>query len=128
MYQLGSASMNVDVADATLRRAAPGDVAMIEGLLSTADLPPDGGREALGAFVGMAAGARVVAAAGLESYGAALILRSVVVVPEARGRGLGRRLVAERLAHAAATGATDAYLLATTAEAFFGRIGFAAIH
>ena len=69
----------------------------------------------------------VIAAAGVERYDAAVLVRSVVVAANARGRGLGARLVDERLRTAARGGVTDAYLLTTTAEAFFGRLAFATI-
>ena len=39
----------------------------------------------------------------------------------------GGRLVAERLSSAARGGAADAYLLTTTAEAFFARLAFTTI-
>jgi amino-acid N-acetyltransferase len=119
--------MNVDLDGATIRRAAPEDAAAIELLLVAAGLPPDGVREALRGFAVVSAGETVVAAAGLERYDDAVLLRSVVVAPGARGAGLGRRLVEERLALAALRGATAAYLLTTTAEEFFGALGFAPV-
>lgn len=65
--------------------------------------------------------------AGLEVYGADALLRSVVVDPLRRRAGAGRVIVEAALAEARALGATRAYLLTTSAQAYFARLGFAAI-
>ena len=69
----------------------------------------------------------VVAFAGLELYGADALLRSLVVAPALRRAGLGRAVVAATLFEARELGATRAYLLTTSAKAYFERLGFAAI-
>jgi amino-acid N-acetyltransferase len=69
----------------------------------------------------------VVAVAGLESYGASALLRSVAVSPEWRGSGLGRQLVDRLLTEAREQGIQDIYLLTTTAEHYFPRLGFGCI-
>ncbi len=116
--------MNVDV---SIDRADLDDLGAMEQLLTAAELPVEGVREALAGFVVARDAGAVIAAAGVERYDAAVLVRSVVVAANARGRGLGTRLVDERLRTAARGGATDAYLLTTTAEAFFGRLAFATI-
>jgi amino-acid N-acetyltransferase len=113
--------MNVDVA---VGRAGAGDLAALERLLRDAALPTDGVRELLDGFAVVRDRAEVLAAAAVERYGAAVLLRSVVVAPAARGRGLGARVVEQRLTAAARAGASDAYLLTTTAEPFFSHLGF----
>src|SRR3954447_3198108 len=115
--------MNVDV---SVDRATAADVAALEQLLSGEGLPIDGVRAVLDGFLLVRDGGGVLAAAAVERYGAAVLLRSVVVAPPARGRGLGARVVEQRLAAAARAGASDAYLLTTTAEPFFTRLGFSA--
>ena len=67
---------------------------------------------------------RPVGFGGFELCGAHALLRSMVVLPGMRGRGLGRSLAERVLEHARLAGATDAYLLTTTAESFFERTGF----
>src|SRR4029079_2377537 len=52
---------------------------------------------------------------------------SLVVAPEARGCGLGARLVDERLMDGAREGAGGAYLLTRAAEPFLARLGLVAI-
>jgi amino-acid N-acetyltransferase len=61
---------------------------------------------------------------GVELHGDSALLRSLVVTPLARSRGLGRALVsaAERCARSA--GASDIYLLTSTAEPFFTSLGY----
>lgn len=64
---------------------------------------------------------------GYELLGKDVLVRSVVVSPERRNAGLGREIVALLLREAAAAGATQAFLLTTTARTFFERVGFAVI-
>lgn len=62
--------------------------------------------------------------AGIELYGNAALLRSVVVVPEFKGRGYGAALVAETLEQARAVQLQEAWLLTTTAAGFFEHLGW----
>lgn len=110
-----------------MRNARADDQKAIERLLVDADLPTEGVADALADAVVAERDGRVVAVAALEPYGEAALLRSVVVDPALRGAGLGRTLVEERLAHAAAAGIDEVYLLTTTAEGFFAGLGFARI-
>jgi amino-acid N-acetyltransferase len=62
--------------------------------------------------------------AGLELYGTEALLRSLVVGENARGNGLGSTLVEHAEQYAATKGVRSVYLLTTTAEAFFKRLGY----
>ena len=64
---------------------------------------------------------------GFEPYGPDALLRSVVVVPQMRGTGTGRAIAGAQLSEMRQAGIQDAYLLTTTAEGFFTRLGFAEI-
>lgn len=66
--------------------------------------------------------------AGLELYGGSAILRSVAVAERLRGTGLGRRLTEEAIALARRKGVRRLYLFTMTAQSFFERFGFRAIH
>jgi amino-acid N-acetyltransferase len=68
---------------------------------------------------------RIVGAAGLDVFGPDALLRSVAVIPELRGRGIGADLVARREAAARVAGVGTIYLLTTTADGFFRRLGYA---
>jgi len=69
---------------------------------------------------------RVVGVAGLEVHGGDGLLRSVAVDPAYRGQSLGTRLVAAAMERAALLRLRDVYLLTTSAERWFARLGFAA--
>lgn len=64
---------------------------------------------------------------GFESYGRDALLRSVVVVPEHQGEGLGTEIAWQLLGLARGKGAERAYLLTTTAGGFFSQLGFAEV-
>jgi len=119
----------------TLRPARAEDRAAAEALLAQLELPlagldacfstswvADEADERDGAGTG-----GLVGLAGVELYPDGALLRSVAVHPAWRGTGLGRSLVARALETARAAGARDAYLLTTTAERWFPRLGFAPI-
>lgn len=74
-----------------------------------------------------AAEGRVVGCVGLELLPPAALLRSLAVTPDLRGRRLGGQLVARALLEARRLGARDVWLLTTTAEGYFHRLGFRAI-
>ena len=61
---------------------------------------------------------------GLEVHGNYGLLRSVVVNPERREKGVGSAIVEEMKAIARTSGLTDLYLLTTTAPLFFEKTGF----
>lgn len=61
---------------------------------------------------------------GVELYGANALLRSLVVQPSHRSRGLGAALVRHAEDFARKNGSASMYLLTTTAEAFFKRCGY----
>ena len=62
--------------------------------------------------------------AGFEQYGEDVLIRSVVVPPEARKGDIGSGIVPLLLFRALKTGARRAYLITTSAAPFFARLGF----
>src|SRR5262245_50238978 len=60
---------------------------------------------------------------GLEIHGDDALMRSVVTLPPLRGRGLGRRIVLALEAEALMLKCSDVWLLTTTAQDFFGKLG-----
>jgi amino-acid N-acetyltransferase len=110
-----------------IERAKIGDWPAVRGLLSEAGLPLEGAAEAFASGVVVRDGDRVIGCAAIEPYESAALLRSVAVAPDRRGTGVGTGLVraAEDLAHDG--GASTLILLTETAEAWFVRLGYAAI-
>jgi N-acetylglutamate synthase-like GNAT family acetyltransferase len=114
---------------ARVRDAAPADLPAVLALLAEAGLPAHGVAEAFADFVVAESGDhhRLVGAAGLELHGGHALLRSVVVANATRGTGVGAALVDAALERARRRGCSDVYLLTTTAEGWFPRLGFARI-
>lgn len=104
------------------------DLLTLRELLSAANLPVEGVDGLIPDFIvvrpGNDAGAAPVAAGAVEPCGEAGLLRSVVVHPDARGRGLGRMVTDALIEQAISRRVTALYLLTETAESFFSRIGF----
>ena len=120
----------VDLADGrcvTLRRATAADVGSVGRLLASQALTQAGVPEWIAQFWVAEDGGSVVGVAGLEVYGTAALLRSVAVDPAWRGTGLGRLVTERALDDARSAGATEVFLLTTTAEDYFPRVGFAAV-
>jgi amino-acid N-acetyltransferase len=99
----------------------PGFLAALEAAgLPTDDL--DGG----GRFFAAAVDGRPVAFGGLEGAGPDQLLRSVVVPAGLRGGGHGRRLAEALTRQAGLDGAERLWLLTTSADPFFARLGWQA--
>jgi N-acetylglutamate synthase-like GNAT family acetyltransferase len=107
-----------------IRPARAPDLAAIEALLSAAKLPVEGVAEHLGSFLVLHDGRGIRGAVGIEPYGDAALLRSVVVAPDERGRGRGVLLTTRAIEDARVRGARAVFLLTTTAAGFFPRFGF----
>jgi thioredoxin type arsenate reductase len=110
-----------------IERATPADVPAVEALLAAAGLPLEGAAEALALGVVAREHVTVVAAAAIERYGDAGLLRSVVVARAHRGSGVGRAIVAASEDLARSEGIRDLYLLTETAVDWFPRLGYAVV-
>ena len=64
---------------------------------------------------------------GLELYESVALLRSLAVISKCRGRGCGTALVAQAELFAGSQGVREIYLLTTTAQGFFERLGYARV-
>jgi len=108
-----------------LRSALRSDLEPVKELLREAGLPTDGVEDQFPAQykVATAAGS-VVGVAGLELHGNVGLLRSLVVLSEVRGAGVGTSLVRDRTEFARALGLSQVFLLTTTAAGYFERLGF----
>ena len=107
-----------------VRAASAADRPAIERLLSDLQLPVVGVEEWISEFWVAESGRKIVGVAGIELYGEGALLRSVAVDPAWRSGGLGRTLVDRALDAARDSGARVVFLLTTTAEKYFPRLGF----
>jgi amino-acid N-acetyltransferase len=107
-----------------IQPAQPSDLPAVHRLLETQHLPVDGIDEHVSTMVVAKQGSEVVGAAAVELYADGALLRSVVVDPIVQGQGLGHRLSEAALGIAKARGTRTAFLLTTSAETFFPKLGF----
>lgn len=113
--------------DATeIRPARTSDLPAAVALVEQAGLPVEGFPEHLDHALVATDATGIVGCVELEIHEGSALLRSLVVAPGQRGRGLGERLTLEALHLASSLGAGDVYLLTETASEFFPRFGFAA--
>lgn len=111
----------------SLRRAVPADHETVAAFLRDLELPTDGVSQWLDQFWVAEHQGRVVGVAGMERYGDSGLLRSVAVTQEWRGTGVGRTLVDRVLEEGRTAGVREVYLLTTTAEHYFPRLGFVCV-
>lgn len=111
-------------ASPVVRAATLEDRGGIERLLTARNLPTAGVPEHLDRFVVAVRASVLLGCAGVEQHGEVGLLRSVAVMEDAGGRGLGRVLVRAALERARAHGVRELYLLTTTAAGYFPRFGF----
>jgi phosphinothricin acetyltransferase len=112
------------MSDVRIERANAADWEEVARLLELSKLPLAGAREHLASFRVAREGAAIVAVAGYEARGDAVLLRSFAVAPSHRGSRLGAMLLGRLESDAREAGARAAYLLTTTAGEYFIRHGF----
>lgn len=99
-----------------------------ETLLTAAALPIADLRDARETtFFGVRDAGRLVAITGVEVHGDVGLLRSLAVDQDRRGGGLGHALVLYAEEWSRRRGLSALYLMTTTAEAFFARLGYKTI-
>lgn len=102
-----------------------GDDADLIEALQNAGLPTDDLSETAGRFFAYATlGGEHVGYGGFERTGTAVLVRSLLVRPSARHRGVGGGMLALLLRRAFDDGGREAWALTTTAVSFFERSGF----
>ena len=107
--------------------ASSADLGPIRALLEASGLPTSDLASAAPQFVAFRHAGQIVAAGALEHFGSAALLRSVVVAPDQRSRGLGRHITCELERLAQNSGVTELFLLTQTASDFFKRQGYRVI-
>ena len=110
--------------DMTIRSATSADDPTVRDLLDGAHLSPASVGTGRTSFFLAEAGGNVVGTAGLETFGADALLRSVAVPEHWRNRGIGAALVDAVIDAARRSRMRRMFLLTETADVFFSRRGF----
>lgn len=99
----------------------------IISLLQSQNLPSEDLPAVLNDFYVVVDEQQLVGLIGMERYGGSGLLRSMVVHPDHRNKGIAESLVMQLEEDAKATGVTDMYLLTETADKYFARKGYSTI-
>lgn len=113
--------------DITIAPATAADLPEIKTILQSMGLPLAGVDEHWKTFVIARREGKPVGCGGAEAYPFAALLRSIAVLPEFRGKGLGRQIVRQLIDRLASRGVREFYLLTTDAEEYFRKRGFKTI-
>ena len=103
------------------------DLAAVRAMLSAAGMITDGLEWPPACYLVAYFGTQAVGVIGVEPSLDAALIRSVYVIGEMRGRGIGAELIAAARKAAHTRGARSLYLFSTDAGAFFQRVGFVPI-
>ena len=108
-----------------VQELGPSDGPSIRSLVEASGLPSGDLDQPHIRFLGSRDEAGLAGVVGLELFGETGLLRSLAVRSDLRGVGLGGQLVRAAEDAAISQGATNLFILTTTAETFFGRRGYA---
>lgn len=107
-----------------LRGARPADLAAIDALIMSEHLPAFRTADFLDTFWVLEEGGKLLGCVGLEVYGEAALLRSVITSPVLRGQGYGDVLVEKASDEARRRGVKRLYLFTMDKAPFFARFAF----
>lgn len=107
-----------------LRKANPADLPRVKSLLAAAKLPLDGLVDHQDRLWVLEQDGDVVGAIAFEAYRGAGLLRSLVVDPVHRGKGLGKQLIEAGLGEMRRAGMRHAYGLTTTIPGLLAKSGW----
>jgi amino-acid N-acetyltransferase len=110
-----------------LRDLTDTDLARARALLASCDLPTDDLDDPEIALTGAFDGGTMLGVIGLQMCGDTGLLRSLAVDPGYRDRGVARMLCDRVFESAGRRAMTALWLLTTTADAYFTRLGFQAV-
>lgn len=109
------------------RKALQSDLARIESILKDSKLPYDDCKSHIHNFVVLEKDEIIIGIGGCELYNEVALLRSIAVVEEYRGKGLGNAIFLRIKDYIKAQRVKTIYLLTETAEAYFKGLGFAIV-
>jgi amino-acid N-acetyltransferase len=108
----------------TIRPAMAADYKQLVSLLQEENLPIVDIDKRLPHFFVAVEDPIIVAAIGMEYYGEAALLRSMITAAAYRGRGLASELIDTLFEYAREKGVRSIYIVTTTAEKYFLQKGF----
>jgi amino-acid N-acetyltransferase len=115
--------------DLNLVKAGTGDLRTIKQILDSCQLPSSDITDLhLKHFYILKKDNEAMGIVGLEIYENHGLLRSLATREEMRGRGFGKRLVNQIEEYAREQNVDEIYLLTTTAEDFFAKLGYASVN
>ena len=107
-----------------IRPATSSDYPQVCQLLESESLPTVDLPKELSHFFVRTEKEDIIGAIGIELYGGAALLRSMVVVPSFRNKGIASELIDELTLEVKKEHVHSLFLITNTAEAFFSRKGF----
>lgn len=110
-----------------LQFASSKNLLELQELLKSADLPNEDIEEHIHNFVLIREGQDLIGCIGLEIHGEIALLRSLAVAENHQNKGWGHILTKEILKYSTQKQIQKVFLLTTTAERFFARLGFSQI-
>ncbi len=105
----------------------PLDFEMLTAFLAEAGLPANDLPEGLPHFFKAEIRDELAGTVGLEIYGRFALLRSLAVAEKFRNRQTGKKLYNAAVSHALENGVGKLFLITTTADRYFARLGFVII-
>lgn len=114
----------------TLQRAEAASLPLLKNLLASENLPTEDLNADMQLFYSLAGSPNdqeILTCGGYEQYGNIGLLRSVAIHPKNQGKGIGKQWMRLLLEKGQELGLEEIYLLTTTAEGFFQKIGFTTI-
>ncbi len=109
------------------RLATTADRPALIDLLTQVDLLTDDLPDDLSTFTMAFDDDKLVGAAGVEVFGTTALLRSVAVSPAYQNKHIGRQIIESSLKIADDQGVNMLYLITTTADRYFKRLGFSRV-
>ena len=106
------------------REATDADLQIIKELLNISKLPSDDCEDHIKNFLVIEEKGKIIGVGGLEICGTIGLVRSMVVIPEHRGKGVAKNLYTLLEDRAHGLGIKTLYLLTESATEYFKSLGF----
>lgn len=106
------------------REALLSDLEIIVQLLTANNLPSSDCEQHLNHFIVFENQGKLIGVGGMEIYGAVALIRSIVVIPERRNKGLAKKIIMQLEEKAKLSGVKSLFLITESAVKYFEQLGF----